>query len=116
MKVRNVEEAYAKLWPDATNRRGFFDRQDIDGHFDMMNFGKVYLAGRLPDGVDFNDYYVSFHNGGGREEICFKFIFSPKNNSCSFNERTKSAGKRREDYEEIKIKAMAIILASCVEA
>lgn len=82
----------------------------------MMNYGRVYLAGRLPDGVDFNDYYVWFFNGSGRDRITLRFEFSSKNNSCSFNDDTKPAGKRRKDYEEIKIKAMAIILASCVEA
>lgn len=116
MKVRNVDEAYTKLRPDATNRRGIFERQDIDGYFDMMNYGRVYLAGRLPDGVDFNDYYVSFYNGGMRKEIWLKFVFSSKKNSFSFEDHTKPAGKLREDYEEIKIKARAIILASCVEA
>lgn len=119
MKVRECWDAYALLRPSATDRKTFFEIQDPKGHIDIATWGIVYLPGMIPEGLEYFGYYVAFSDHvpemNKREEIRLYFEFSPERNKFSMKDRTKPKGKKRPDYEEVRNRATAFILAACVE-
>ena len=93
---------------------GPFTVEGVEGFFDFVTYEFMYKE--IPNGEDPCGYYMAYYNDGPRQsDIHIRIDFRPLLEKVEIKDRTKPSGKKRDDYEEIKAKALSIMLSLCTK-